>query len=671
MCLRIKKSLLILTVFSNSVLAENSPISSIQLKDLVVNHSVNTEYPFKDAPYSSRSFTAQDIKEQDINSMQSISSKTPNFNFLDLGMGSLNSVVTVRGLGNTPLYSPPSVIFYIDDIPYSDVFSFASRIHNAKSIDVYRGPQGALFGKNSYGGVVSIKTKKPSNQTKSAMSSEYSSFNSWGVDGYSSGSLIANELFFNIGGAFSQTDGYLYNRFLNKPADEKQRMSGHASLIWIPSKAWDISLTINRDDFNDNTPLISSLASNDPLTIESNQNGVSEHHSNTTAFKVIYQNSAFRFLSATSRRKWQLDDYFVDTDLSPLAITSVEGKQEQIQWNQEFRISGSYSNLDWVVGLFGSIDDNHGKRALKPFGLPDILLDSQVKKSDTAAFTNLSYNVSDRLRIHTGLRLDYAYQQVDRGISITTRYQKKRHSFHISPKISIDYLLSDDFLLYSSTGLAFKPGGFSVLAVNPLMSEFDSETMWASEIGFKLNWAENRIQTNVAFFYYKIDDYQLEKEVTLMDYTIINVAKTTSQGMEIEASAELLPGLKVEGGFGYTHIRFNKFKNSTSKGHSPPFIPEKNLTVAAQYKHQTGYFIRTEWQWSDKIYFDDANSNSFKEDSYSNLSMQLGYHGQQLSVYLFAKNLTNNEYYRSILPTMNAGVPNKPRSLGIKVRVDF
>ena len=223
--------------------------------------------------------------------------------------------------------------------------------------------------------------------------------------------------------------------------------------------------------------------------------------------------------------------------------------------------------------------------------------------------------------------------------------------------------------------MAFKPGGFSTAAESEVLSEYDSENMWASELGFKSQWFESRLQTNMALFYYQIYDYQAERNVSLVDYTIINAEKTTSYGMEIEIRIELIQGLQIETAFGYTHIRFDKFRDPVTKtdlsGNSPPYVPEKTLMIAAQYKSPDGFFIRSEWRWNDKTYFDDANSPAFKEDDYSILNAQVGYQSQHFSLYLFGENLTNSEYFSFIIPSFNAGSPTKPRSLRVKASVDF
>jgi len=142
----------------------------------------------------------------------------------------------------------------------------------------------------------------------------------------------------------------------------------------------------------------------------------------------------------------------------------------------------------------------------------------------------------------------------------------------------------------------------------------------------------------------------------------------------IDASIELLQGLQLETAFGYTHIRFDEFIDPVTKadlsGNQAPFIPEKNLTIAAQYKHPSSYFIRSEWAWTDTTYFNDRNSDIYKRDDYSTLTARVGYQHPNYSLYLFAENLTNTDYY-SYIVTSKSAAPAKPRSLGVKISFDF
>ena len=666
---------LLIFFYSSFVFAKESQQNIIKLQDLVVTESNKTENFFSDYPYSGNVFVLQDIEEHGIDSIQDVSSEIPNFNFLNFGARSFTSILNVRGLTNTAFFNDPAVIFYVDDVPYGSTFSYANRLYSIDSIEIYRGAQGGLFGKNSYAGVLNLRSQKPENQIKAHLAASYARFNSWTTDAYVNGALIEDKLFFTLGGSYAQSDGYLYNSFLNNTPDNEAHLSGRASLIWKPTPFWDISLIVQGEDYQDGNPHITSINSVNPLEIQSGENGKLEQSSNMEALRINYEKEGFQFLSVTSRRDWELNPFLIDGDFTPIPFLIVQNDQRQTQWNQEFRISSKQEDIAWTIGAFASIGKTHYGRIFKILGFPDNILNSKVEDKNFATFANLTYNISSKWRVHTALRFDYIDKKVDRNISTTVNFKKDRDFFHVSPKLSVDYLVNDDFLLYASTGLAFKPGGFSIGAINPELSEFNSESMWANELGFKAQWFEERVWTNLALFYYDIDNYQVERDVTPVDYTIINAEKTTSYGLELEAGIKLMEGLQLETAFGYTHIRFDEFRDPVThvdlNGNSPPFVPEKNLMIAAEYKHPSGYFARTEWIWTDKIYFDDANNSAFVEDDFAVLNARLGYQNKHFSFYLFGENLTNTQYFSSILPPVRAGTPAKPRTLGIKMGFDF
>lgn len=667
--------LFFLFIFSTNTLAKEPKDETTNLQDIIVTESKAQKKYFADQPYSGNVFVLNDLEEHGINAVQDVTTEIPNFNFLDLGMRSFHSILTVRGVTNTPFFSEPSVVFYIDDIPYGSTSSYANRLYSVEKMEVYRGSQGTIFGKNSYGGVFNVTSQKPSNEIITHVSASYASFNTWTTDAYIDGALIPDKVFFSIGGSYASSDGYIRNNFLQNTPDNEEHVSGHATLFWKPTSGWEVSLIVNGDDFKDDNPHITSLNSRSHLSLQADQIGKLEQNANTTAFKIDYKKNDFRFLSVTSRRDWQLNPFFLDIDLSSTPFLSLQIDQRQIQWNQEFRISSIQKDISWSLGTFTSIGESDIGRIFNVFNTPVILHNGKLKDENYAAFANISYNITNYFRLHAGLRLDYIEKKLNRYINTTVRLKRDRNFFHISPKISIDYALFDDLLLYASTGMTFKPGGFSMSTENPKMSEYDSETMWASEFGLKSQWLENRVKTNAAFFYYQINDYQTEKFTTPVDYTIINASKTISYGVELEAGIELTPGLQLETSFGYTRIRFEKFRDPVTRvnlqGNRPPYVPEKTLMIAGQYKHPSGFFLRSEWVWNDKIYYDTENSAAYTEDDYSVVNTRLGYQSKSFNFYLYGENLNNSNHYSFILPAINAGAPVKPRSFGLEGSLIF
>jgi len=667
----------ILVLWGANAFAETRQDDRVKLRNIIITNSEKPSDYFADQPYSANVLVLEELEQHGIRSVQDIAVEIPNFNYMEFGARSFHSVLGVRGLTNTAFYSDPSVVFYVDDVPYGNAFSYSNKTYSIERIEAYRGPQGQMFGKNSYGGVFNVTSRQPENKIKGHISAEGGRFNRWSTDGFISGGLIKDKLFFSLGGSYGQGDGYLRNTFLDNTPDDEEHLSGRASLVWKPSDPWDISLIVSADQFDDETPRFVSLDS-DPFEIQSNQNGQLKQVSNTEALRIQYQKDNIRLLSVTARRDWRANPIFLDADFTPAPITSLSIDQRQTQWSQEFRLSSNNQDMNWLTGLYVSTGKYDQQYLLRFFDSP-LLSNGQIKDNSYAIFANSTYNLNNKYRFNAGLRVDYVKKRLDRRHHFpngqVVPLKRSRNDFFISPKIGLDYLLNDHILFYASTSLAFKPGGFSFVAIEPGLEEFDNEKLWANEVGFKSNWLDNRAQLNLAFFYYKIKDYQVEKLLSLLDYSITNAPRTTSYGIEVEAKAELLKGLQLETAFGYNHIRFDRYQDPVTSGdfsgNTPPHVPEYTLMLAAQYKHPQGYFARTEWLWTGKTYFDDANSTEFERGDYSTLKARLGFESKYFDIFLFGENLTDKKYFTFKLPGFNAGSPARPRTLGIKISLDF
>lgn len=650
---------------------------SVELQKIVITESNEPDDYFADQPYSANMVVLEELDELGIRSVQDAAAEIPNFNYMEFGTHSFHSILGVRGLTNTPFFSDPSVVFYVDDVPYGNTFSYSNRTFAVERIEAYRGPQGNLFGKNSYGGVFNVTSRRPENEIQGYLSAEYGRFNRWATDGFISGALVKDHLYFSLGGSYGQGDGYLWNSFLNNIPDDEAHLNGRASLVWKPSELWDISLIANANRFDDDTPRLVSLNSN-PFEIRSNPNGKFRQNSNTEALRIHYEKDDIQLLSVTARTDWRANPVFVDGDFTPPPILSIAIDQRQTQWSQELRLSSTGQNLEWLAGFYFSSGNYDQQHLAKIFEAP-LLRSGEIRDNSYAIFGNTTYNLSNQYRFHAGLRLDYVEKHLDRVHHLlngqVAPLKSSRDDFFASPKIGLDYLLNDQVLFYATTGLAFKPGGYSIGAIIPGLEEFDSEKLWANEAGFKSNWLDHRAQLNLAFFYYKIKDYQVENLLTLLDYAIVNAPRTTSYGVEVEAKAEPLQGFQLETAFGYNHIRFDRYTDPVTgrdfSGNTPPYVPEFTLMLAAQYKHPQGYFARTEWSWIGKTYFDDANSPAFERGEYSTLNARLGYQSKYFNIFLFGENLTDQEYFTFILPALNAGSPARPRTLGIKMAFNF
>lgn len=248
--------------------------------------------------------------------------------------------------------------------------------------------------------------------------------------------------------------------------------------------------------------------------------------------------------------------------------------------------------------------------------------------------------------------------------------------FNLAPKLTLDYRFTDSVMAYGSTGLGFKPGGFTAFLDPPTSPEYDTELVWASEIGLKSTYWDDKLTTRVALFYHDIWDYQVERTITgTTDLTIFNAPEVQSLGAEVELIARPLRGLELSGAFGYTHSEFVRYKDPLTsanlEGNRTPYSPEFTALLAAQYKHRLGLLGRIEWLIVGDTFYDEANTSHFRQSTYGLLNARLGYEREQFAVYLFGKNLTNTRYFTNKIVDLNAGIPGEPATVGVMASLRY
>jgi len=683
-----RKSLVVIIIGCFLLISQISadPKKPVELENMLVTDREMRSDILLSRPLSATVFDQRTLDERIFTSVQDIADAVPNLNIMDSGTRSFADVTGIRGLINTPFFSAPSTLVYVDGIPYGGAFTYANQLFGIESVEVLRGPQGASFGKNSYAGVINVKSRQPKNQWVSRVSVGRGNFDYWTGDGYTSGALIPDELYFTLAGAYAQRDGYLKNNFLNNRPDDQEQLSGRASLKWTPLSHWDIRLSASIDDFRDGSPrwvLLTDASRITPLSdvsfdTNSDLNGKIEQTTDSQSLRIAYTGNAYEFLAITTRRSSDINPLLVDNDFSPLPIAMVMFQEDQQQWTQEFRLqsTGPADTWDWSTGIFASTSEISGFRNFTFFGADDSFKWSNDEEN-YALFGQLNYNALAPIHILASLRLDYYRQHFQRQRPSPPMralpIDQRNEYFFASPQITLDYALSDQATVYLTSSLSFKPGGYSAGADTAALAEFDREQNWANEIGFK--WANDKARASLAAFFYQIKDYQVERFFSPVDFLVANASKVNSYGAEAELNAEVWDGVTLEGAFGYTHIEFEEYTDPITgtdfDGNKAPYTPEFNLLLAAQYRNPLGIFARVEGVWTGETYFDDQNSDLIREGKYTLLNARLGFESKGFSAIFYGNNLTDTEYYSYKIRSALTGIPGEPRTYGVKLSLEF
>ena len=679
-----------------------SIILSLIISNILVNAQVSDELDNTDIygdlskylswPMSATAFSGDDLRMLNRFDDRQLADLIPNFSKTDTGIGSFGDVISIRGLTNTPFFSSPSVVQYVDDVPSGNVYSHTASFYGTEKVEILRGAQSTLFGVNSYGGVINIESKRPSDRLESSITSSIADYDTFSVDGSLMGPLNdENTISYRLGISHYERDGVLNNPFLNISPDFQDHLSYGGSLYWNPNDNLEISLSASFDDFNDGAHRLTPLGQ-DPFTLNSDIVGSSIQESESMSLRIKNSGESFDFLSVTYGRNWKLNPYHFDLDFSPNPGSESKIFQTQESRGQEFRFSSIEGGTwDWAAGASYADIDVTGNTT-RSFFIPlppefgggfapvTTTTDYSLNEESYGLFGQVSYNGIENVGVHLGLRGDQYDKSINRsafGLSgpVPNIDESSEYSF-ISPRAGIDFELSDSSLLYLNSGIAYKPGGYSAFIDDPKLAQFDKEQSWTKEIGLKKRWLDNSVRTNIAIFHNNIDDYQVERSLVATDYAILNAEEARSYGAEIELSAEIFTGVTLEGSFGRTTTELTNYTDPISgtnlSGNKAPFVPELDASLAATYTHDTGLFARVELVHQGEIYFNDQNDTSFMENGFTVINATIGYRsesGYELSV--FGGNLTDETYYVNITPDLNAGTVGLPQMIGIRARWEY
>ncbi|MCX7915824.1 MAG: TonB-dependent receptor, partial [Verrucomicrobiae bacterium] len=291
-----------------------------------------------------------------------------------------------------------------------------------------------------------------------------------------------------------------------------------------------------------------------------------------------------------------------------------------------------------------------------------------------------TWTVSERLDLTAGMRLDYVVRTLQRTVTANLPpvppVAAEADFFTAAPQLGLQYEVISNVVVYGRSTLGFKPGGFSAYINPPASPRFATERNWVSEMGTRSTWLDDRLGVNAALFYSIIWDYQVERTApNLVDLAVYNAPRVTVYGAELELQARPLDGLELTAAAGVIDSEFDKFTDPGSglnlAGRRTAYVPQFTATVAAHYRHRTGWFGRIEYQAIGRTYYDETNTPLLAQNSYNLLHARLGWETNHLRFAVFGQNLTDTAYYVRKIADLIAGVPGWPRVVGVQLELRF
>ena len=622
----------------------------------------------------------QDLDLSGLSSISQLQTQSPNLNISSNSLRSFGDIYTIRGLGNTAFFSDPGVVLYIDDVPFGNAYSYVPDLIDVEEIEIHRGPQGTLFGRNSEAGVIAVRTRQPDNNFKTSASVAYGNYDNQDYRLSFTGPLIKDHLYFSLSGGHTQRDGFLYNTFLQKNTDTRDSWFGRIALRWTPNEDWDITLGLNGEKYDDGDQRITSLLG-DPYQVNSDLEGLTKIERNNQSLRAVRTFDWGTITSVTTRNDWSLNPNILDLDLSSDPLFTSTILQSQDLWTQELRIESKEDDtkyLRWRAGFFFLDGDTNGDTTRTFFGAPERTV-YEINENNYAIFGRAIYTMLKHFEIVAGIRYDYTEKKINR-VKASIQGQnleviRGADYSNVIPTLGLNYRINKDLNVYGVTGLGFKTGGFSAFSDDPQIAQYDTETVWSNEWGLKMTAFDEQLQLTLSAFYNEMDDYQVERSFTLTDYIIVNAPDSHASGFEVELVSIPIESLTFNIAFGYTNFEFDEyldpFTGNNFKGKRAPFTPEFTLNLSTSYEHKNGLFAWMEYKALGDTYYDEANTLRYMQSDYGVLNANIGYQRDWFSIVLYGRNLTESTYYTNKVIDIDAGVPGEPQTYGIMTSVRF
>ena len=696
MSTRITSYLSIVAIFSALVLpaipafaqdaADDEALEEFTLEEVIVT-AQRREAAMQSVPIAVSAFTETDMDRRQIVSTLDLIRNVPNLvGSNNVGLSSATSLF-LRGVGQDESISSqdPAVGTYVDGVYIARQISNNAYLYDIERIEVLRGPQGTLFGRNTSGGAINIITRKPSEDVDGEIEAAIGSFDSYSLKGRFNAPL-SDKVYFNASIFTAQRDkGFQQNITLGTRTYDAGSSGVRASLRAMPNDNVDIVVTAEYAEQSDTGITGSDFWGPNPDDLFVVQSGLEGTFNEIDQFaltaNIVWSTGNSQWTSITGWR--DLDHNFrIELTDNPVPAWVLDQTGKHKQFSQEFHWSGSSDTLDWTVGAFYMKETNENLRRDELFffgGLiaGDFVADFENDADSWALFGQGSWHMNDKWTLLFGGRwsdeektMDIV-QSVDIGGGILfplwgnaelealgTETRPTWDDF--TPLLGIQYAINDDHMVYGKYTEGFKSGGWNARATDPRdFNLIDAETAEAFEAGFKSEFMNNRLRLNGAFFHNTYKDFIITaiNPDTGM-FVTINAAEALITGFEFELSARPTEAFDWYASLGYMK---NEYKEL---GPNVLFDPDNEIKRTPKYTAQIGFnyywklgnqngsvILSADYSHQDK-YFAAVN-NSVAELApatdlvYAGISY-LGGNGNWM-VTAECRNCTDEEYHTSTL----------------------
>lgn len=590
--------------------------NSAQLEEIIVTAQKRAE-SLQDVPISVAALSGDKIRDAGIMTIEDLSSYVPNFTMTESAVG---NVVFIRGIGSGINQGfEQSVGMFIDDIYLGRSQQFRAPFLDVAMVEVLKGPQGTLFGKNTIAGAVNITTLQPGEEFEGEVSAMYEpKYNTQEYTAIVSGPLT-DDLGARLALRKSVSDGYMENVISGDDEAERDEQIARLTLAWTPTSDLEVIAKLETGTFDVNGrgvqvatadgqfqgvnlgDAISGLlgpVEDGKINQKKASRGFRPEATDTeydlASLTINYDIGEYTLTSVTGYSAYEFQEW-TDADFTALALLDIGYDQEYDQFSQELRITSPLGEtLEYIAGLYyqsselSNLTEVPVALAEAGIGAPPF---NQVRPfeqdSETiAVFAQGTWNIRDTLRLTAGLRFSREEKDADQSVytadflkhtanpalapvaagvlgSVEHTYSESRSEEHVSPSLNLQYDVNDDVMVYVSASQGFKGGGFNEAEASGDIGRFEYEDEEANslELGGKMTLLDGAAELNGALFYTEYDDRQVSAfEGTT--FVVGNAAKSTTQGLELDGRWAATDNLTISASMSYLKSEFDDFADA-------------------------------------------------------------------------------------------------------------
>lgn len=718
--------------------------ASTGLGEIIVTAQKRSESAQK-VPLSITAFSADSLENRQINNIADLTKLVPSM-FVGQNYGANSFAIRGVSTGLTSGAEDPSIAVHINGVYQPRSRSIDVATMDLERVEVLSGPQGTLYGRNATGGVINYITKGPTSSFEAGLTASVANYDRHGVKGYVSGP-ISDTVGIRISGLWDdQNKGYIKNLqpgAPNKSFGNPDTLGGHVVLEFKPSSSVKfvadaiVSRTNTTNVFEAYAPSNGGPGFATLLGAQS-----FKPHEVYSPYPASFDNDYFQgsltgtfdlsssvqLKSITAYQAFN-DNMRLDGVGSAILAVAVNQIDKSRTFTQELDLTTHALN-DKLTSVFGFFyyHDKLDVDAGAPFAIappPNYYRYGTQQTSESYAFfTDQTFAITDRLRLQAGLRYNHDSKSVANQLSVqvtetgpsvfdvcSTTNNKSWDSW--TPKVGLQYDVADGVMAYGGWQKGFKAGGY---AANTCGNGYDPETIEGPEIGLKTTLFDNHLRLNLAAYYYKYKNLQVQKITGIANFSVVNAAAATLKGIELSAQAKLTDSFSLDLAMNAQSAKYDEFLNCDSTisytactgpgsnvnlvgstvggilitpgnglsnlaGHDLNRAPPYSINLGAEYRVDIAggnLLFRAESYWSGKVHFDPFGTLAqMIQPAYNVQNLYLTYTpaGDRFKIRGFVKNVADTNYKSAAFYMSAVGEPlgswAAPRTYGAEVSVKF